>query len=425
MIFAEVGVELQIVERVVHEAHVPLEAEAEAAVIGWLRHAGVGGGFLRDRHAAGPRREHGRVELLQKGDCAEVDAAAVAVRRPFTVAPGVVEIQHRGHRVHADAVDVIAVEKRHGRRDEKALHLRHFIVENERAPLRVLGHACILALVEPRAVKAREPVCVLRKVRRDPVHDHADAGTVERIDKVHEVLRRAVAAGGGVVPGHLIAPGALVWVFRHGQQLHVRVAHLSAVVRQLVCDRAVPRQAGLRPAPGAEVHLVNAHRRVVHVARSAAAQIAPVVPDVALERPDLGCGRGPGLTVRGKGVGLEHRLAVGAGDGIFIERPVAQTGHGLHPCAVRQTVHRRCRRVPVVEIAHERDALRVRRPDGEAVPRRAGERVAAERAVSVRGRAGVKFLQLRLRDGAGRASCFVHGAPPMSQSSTIIIPCPA
>lgn len=56
---------------------------------------------------------------------------------------------------------------------------------------------------------------------------------------------------------------------------------------------------------------------------------------------------------------------------------------------------------PVVEIAHERDALRVRRPDGEAVPRRAGERVAAERAVSVRGRAGVKFLQLRLRDGAG------------------------
>ena len=173
------------------------------------------------------------------------------------------------------------------------------------------------------------------------------------------------------------------------------------------------------------MHLVNAHWRAVYIACGAAAQIAPVMPDVALERPDLGCGRGPGLAVRGKGVGLEHRLAVGAGDGVFIERPVAQTGHGLHPRAVRQAVHRCCRRVPVVEIAHERDALRVRRPDGEAVPRRAGERVAAERAVGVHGRAGVKFLQLRLRDGAGRASCFVHGAPPMFQSSTIIIPCPA
>ena len=425
VVFAEVGVELQIVERVVHKAHVPLEAEAETAVVGRLRHAGVGGGFLRDRHAAGPRREHSRVELLQKGDRAEVDVAAVAVRRPFAVAPGVVEIQHRGHRVHADAVDVIAVEKRHGRRDEKALHLRHCIVENERAPLRMLGHARVLALVEPRAVKAREPVRVLRKVRRDPVHDHADTGAVERVDKVHEVLRRAVAAGGGVVPGHLIAPGALVGVFRHGQQLHVRVVHLSAVVRQLVCDRAVPRQAGLRPAPGAEVHLVNAHRRAVYIACGAAAQIAPVVPDVALDCPDLGCGRGPGLAVRGEWVGLEHRLAVRAGDGVFIERPVAQTLHGLHPRAVRQAVHRRCCRVPAVEVAHERDALCVRRPDGEAVPSRAGERVAAERAVSVHGRAGMKFLQLRLHGEAGRASCLIHGAPPISQSSTIIIPCPA
>ena len=94
MIFAEVGVKLQIVERVVHEAHVPLEAEAETTVIGRLRHAGIGGRLLRDRHAAGPCREQGRVELLQKGDRAEVDVAAVAVGRPLAVAPGVVEVQH-------------------------------------------------------------------------------------------------------------------------------------------------------------------------------------------------------------------------------------------------------------------------------------------------------------------------------------------
>ena len=249
VVLAEVGVKLQIVECVMHEAHVPLEAEAEPAVIGRLCHAGVGGRLLRDRHAAGPCREQGRVELLQKGDRAEIDVAAVAVGRPLAVAPGVVEVQHRGHRVHTDAVDVVAVKKQHRRRDEKALHLRHGVVKNERAPFRVLGHARLLALVEPRAVKAREPVCVLRKVRRDPVHDHADAGAVELVDKIHEVLRRAVAAGGGVVPRHLIAPRPVVGVFRHGQQLHVRVVHLAAVVCQLVCNRAVPRQPGLRPAP--------------------------------------------------------------------------------------------------------------------------------------------------------------------------------
>ena len=173
------------------------------------------------------------------------------------------------------------------------------------------------------------------------------------------------------------------------------------------------------------MHLVNAHRRAVHIARGAAAQVAPVVPDVAIERPDLGCGRGPGLAVRGKGVGLEHRLPVRAGDGVFIQRPIVQPVHGLHPCAVRQPVHRRRAGVPAVEVAHERDALRVRRPDGEAVPRRAGQGVTAERAVSVRGRTGMEFLQLRLRQKAGCASCRIHGAPPISQSDINIIPCAA
>ena len=425
VVLAEVGIELQIVERVMHEAHVPLEAEAETAVIGRLCHAGVGGRLLRNRHAAGPCREQGRVELLQKGDRAEVDVAAVAVGCPLAVAPGVVEVQHRGHRVHADAVDVVAVKKQHRRRDEKALHLRHGVVKNERAPFRVLSHARLLALVEPRAVKARESVRVLRKVRRDPVHDHADTGAVELVDKIHEVLRRAVAAGGGVVPRHLIAPRPVVGVFRHRQQLHVRVVHLAAVVCQFIRDRAVPRQPGLRPAPGAEVHLVNAHRRAVHITLGAAAQIAPVAPDVALERPDLRRRGRSCLAVRGKGVGLEHRLPVCTGDGVFIQRPVAQTVHGLHPCAVRQPVHRRRVYVPAVKVAHERNVLRVRCPDGKAVLCRSGQGVTAERAVSVRGRTGMEFLQLRLCQKAGRASCRIHGAPPISQSDINIIPCAA
>ena len=262
-------------------------------------------------------------------------------------------------------------------------------------------------------------------MRRDPVHDHADTGAVELVDKIHEVLRRAVAAGGGVVPRHLIAPRPVVGVFRHRQQLHVRVVHLAAVVCQFIRDRAVPRQPGLRPTPGAEVHLVNAHRRAVHITLGAAAQIAPVVPDVALERPDLRRRGRSCLAVRGKGIGLEHRLPVCTGDGVFIQRPVAQTVHGLQPCAVRQPVHRRRAGVPVVKVAHERNVLRVRRPDGEAVLCRSGQGVAAERAVSVRGCASVKFLQLRLCQKAGRASCRIHGAPPISQSDTDIIPCAA
>ena len=184
----------------------------------------------------------------------------------------------------------------------------------------------------------------------------------------------------------------------------------------------------LRGVRGPVANLIKTGDRyalAIETALGAAAQIAPVVPDVALERPDLRRRGRSCLAVRGKGVGLEHRLPVCTGDGVFIQRPVAQTVHGLHPCAVRQPVHRRRAGVPAVKVAHARNVLRVRRPDGEAVLCRSGQGVAAERAVSVRGCAGVKFLQLRLCQKAGRASCRIHGAPPISQSDTDIIPCAA
>jgi hypothetical protein len=39
-----------VAQRVVHEAHVPLEAEAEPALMDRLRHLGPGGRFLGDHH---------------------------------------------------------------------------------------------------------------------------------------------------------------------------------------------------------------------------------------------------------------------------------------------------------------------------------------------------------------------------------------
>ena len=245
---AEVRVGGEIVQRVVHKAHVPLEAEAQPPVVRRLRHVRIGGRLLRDRHAAGMGGEHGAVELLQKRDRAEIDVPAVAVRRPLAVPPGVVEIQHGRHRVHADAVDVIHLKKQHGGRDEEALHLRHRIVEDERAPLRMVGHALLLAFVKRRPIEAGEPVRVAREVRRHPVDDDADAGAVQRIDEEHKILRRAVAGGGGEVPRHLIAPRAVVGILRHGQQLHMRVAHLAAVGRERIGNLAVAADRAVRPA---------------------------------------------------------------------------------------------------------------------------------------------------------------------------------
>ncbi len=77
----------EVLEGVVHPAHVPLEAEAEAAEVGRARHARPGRGLLGDRED--PRLavvEH-LVQLAQEGDRVEILPAAEGVRHPFARLP--------------------------------------------------------------------------------------------------------------------------------------------------------------------------------------------------------------------------------------------------------------------------------------------------------------------------------------------------
>ena len=62
---------------------------------------------------------------------------------------------------------------------------------------------------------------------------------VQRVDEVHEVVRRAEARRRRVVADHLIAPGAGERMLHNGHQFDVRVAHPLDVRHQLVGQFAV------------------------------------------------------------------------------------------------------------------------------------------------------------------------------------------
>ena len=142
-------------------------------------------------------------------------------------------------------------------RDQEVADLVAAVIENQRAPVGMLAAARIVVLVQRGAVEAAQAVAVAREVGGHPVDDHADAVLVAVIDEVHEILRRAVAAGGGVVADGLIAPTAGERMLADRQQLDVRVAHLLAVVDQLMGQLAIgqPARADRRRAaancPGA------------------------------------------------------------------------------------------------------------------------------------------------------------------------------
>ena len=391
-------VELHVVERVVHEAHVPFECEAQAAALRRGGDARVSGALLRDRDAAAPARE--AVDLAQQLHRAEVDVAAVAVAREVVPAAEA-EVEHTAHRVHAQPVRVVAVEQQRRGAFQEAADGGALIVEDQRTPVGVARHFGVAALVGGRPVETGQAVLVAREVGRDPVEDHADAGAVQAVHEIHEVLRRAVAAGGGEVAGHLIAPARLVGVLRHRQQLHVGVAHVGAVVRQRVRRLAVvgPAAAVARRAPGAEVHLVDVHRGADRVALAPRAQPVPVAPVVA----------GRGLAVCGVGVGLVHRVAAAVHHGVFVDlaRPDVPDQRGPGPAV--EPFHRDA--LPAAEVALQPDHGGVGRPDGEA-PAPVGEEMRAEHAPGVLALAPAEAVQSgKIQSGVVR-----HGTTLRSRS---------
>ncbi len=255
-----------VLQRVVRPAHVPLHAEAEAAdaartgLVGGAGDAVPRGGLLGDGDHAGAAAVEGGVHLLEEGDGVLVLAAAVLVRGPLAVFARVVEVEHRGDGVHAQAVDVELLAPERGVGDQEVAHLLAAVVEGEGAPVGVFRTQRVPGFVEMLPVELRERPVVAREVRGHPVHEDADTCLVEGVDEVLEVVGGAKACGGCVEAGDLVAPGAAEGVLGDRHQLHVREAQVGHVGRELLGQLTV----GEAGAPGRQVDLVHGERGLVH-----------------------------------------------------------------------------------------------------------------------------------------------------------------
>ena len=212
------------------------------------------------------------MKLLEEEHGLQVFASAEFVGNPLARLARVVEVEHGGDGVHAQAVDVIVVEPEEAVGDEEIAHLVAAVVEDERAPVRVLTLARVTVFVEVGAVEIREAVRVLREVARHPVEDHADAALVALVHEVAEFVRVAEAAGRRVVIRDLITPRTIEGMLGHGHEFDVGKTHVHDVVDESVGQFAVGKRAiaFLRDAlPASRVNLVNAHRRLLPIGRAA------------------------------------------------------------------------------------------------------------------------------------------------------------
>ena len=230
--------------------------------------------------------------------------------------------------------------------------------------------ARIGVLVEVRAVEVGQPVLVVGKVRRHPVENHADAVLVQVVHQVHEILRRAVAAGGREVAGDLVSPRAVERVLHDGHELDVGEAEFVDVVGEPRREFAIaePAIALFRVAhPGAEVHFVDRHGRVEARCACGAGPSS---------RRRATCNRGPRRSSRcAAGSRGESRYGSALFDLVHVEaraqvvlvdRSLAEPANEALPHArVATRRHGVGVGVPAVEVAHHGEAFGVGRPDRE------------------------------------------------------------
>ena len=255
------GLVVEVVERVVHPAHVPFEAEPQAAQVGGPRDAREGGRFLGDGHDTRKEPVGALVDLAQECDRLQVLVATELVGRPLTLLPRVIEVEHRGDRVDSQPVDVVPIQPEESVGHEEVADLGSAIVEDQGSPVRVQSALGVGMLVERGPVEAAQREVIGREVRGDPVEDHPDPRVVQDIDHCREVGGGPEARGGRVVARHLVAPRAVERVLGERQELDVREPQLPAMGRQLLSRLAVPKPAAVgMAAPRSEVHLVDGHR---------------------------------------------------------------------------------------------------------------------------------------------------------------------
>ena len=204
---------LEILQRVVHEAHVPLEAEAQAAGMNRMRDLRPGGGFLGDGDDAGMAAVDFLVHRLQEADRIEVFVAAILVRHPFAMLARIVEVEHRGDGIDAQAVEMEFLGPVERIVDEVGKHLGAAEIVDRGVPVGMEALARILMLVKRGAVEPAQAVGVGREMRRHPVEDDADADLVGAVDEAGETLRLAEAGGRRIEAGGLVAPGRIEGIF--------------------------------------------------------------------------------------------------------------------------------------------------------------------------------------------------------------------
>ncbi|RMS09593.1 hypothetical protein ALP75_201800 [Pseudomonas syringae pv. actinidiae] len=169
MMLAVDRVFFHVLQRIMHPAHVPLVVEAQTTLLRRFADTRPGRRFFGDDHGAWRFQRNNIVEVTEEVDGLQVLAAAKAIWHPLACLARVVAIQHRGHRIHTQTVDVVMLEPVQRRGQHETMHFGAPQVVDQRVPILMKAFLGVGVFVQRRAVELCQPVGIGREMRRHPV----------------------------------------------------------------------------------------------------------------------------------------------------------------------------------------------------------------------------------------------------------------
>ena len=345
----------------VGDAHGHPEAEADASLDEGRGQTGHAAHVLGD--GDGPRmdlpdQEVGQGQIDQGvGIHALVEIIVVTVE---VAAQPVVPVEHAGHAVESEAVQVVFRHPVLAVGQEEVPGLVLAVVEAAGAPggMPALGAFVEIQVLAP-VETAQALGLVVHAVRMDDIHDHGDMAPVRLVHQGLELLGRAETRTQGKEIGHLVAEGAVIRMLLQGHDLDDVIAQGGHPGQHIAAELV---ETGHLP-------LLRRHADVALVdERMGPAGRAGILPDISLLRiPDLGAEHlGNRILDASRGVRRQALTAAARPfDEEFIQFAMAQE-HPVQAQFPRTAAQGRqfiglCP-LPVVAIPDQVDADGIRRP---------------------------------------------------------------
>ena len=348
----------------VRQAHGQAVVKADAAVLDGQAHARHGAHVLRDgdgallvavNQVAGQHEVGHRVHIGVHGEVLRVAGEGGAQT--------VIVIEHAGHAVKAEAVEMILVHPELDVGEQEVQNARAAVVKALAAPGRMIALAARMEELVHRAVKAVDALGgVLNRMGMHQIQQHGQAKAVRLVDERLELVRRAVPGGRGEEVAHLIAEARVIRMLHDGHQLH------GVVAVRLDARQDVRHELQI----GAHALLFRRHTDVGFIDDGRDVLRGPelfVRPRKRLARaPDHGV-EAVGLLVLLDVAGIERNTVLGhavlMGHSHLVAGEMLDGVRALDlnlPVAVAHGRHGMRRAVPAVEIADQVHLLGSRRP---------------------------------------------------------------